>query len=109
MHYVEMTAHACQTVHAPGVAWPKYVAPEKRGKAFNRHRPNKVKAQILGLLKHGSANSEEIQAEIGGPLATIQRNLYFMRISREVVAIKRKSKRGKLVNFYSMVAACNLH
>ena len=109
MQYVEMTAHNCKSVHAPGVAWPEYVAPEKRGKAFNRRRPNKVKAQILGLLKHGSANAEEIQEEIGGPLATIQKNLYSMRISREVVATKRKSKRGKLVNFYSMVAACNLH
>ena len=109
MQYVEMTAHNCKSVHAPGVAWPEYVAPEKRGKAFNRRRPNKVKAQILDLLKHGSANAEEIQAEVGGPLATIQKNLYSMRVSREVVAIKRKSKRGKLVNFYSMVAACNLH
>ena len=105
MQYVEMTAHNCKSVHAPGVAWPEYVAPEKRGKSFNRRRPNKVKAQILDLLKHGSANSEEIQVEIGGPLATIQTNLYSMRVSREIVATKRKSKRGKLVNFYSMVAA----
>ena len=108
MQYVEMTAHNCKSVHAPGVAWPEYVAPEKRGKSFNRRRPNKVKAQILDLLKHGSANSEEIQAEIGGPLATIQTNLYSMRVSREIVATKRKSKRGKLVNFYSMAATCRL-
>ena len=109
MQYVEMTAHNCKSVHAPGVAWPEYVEPEKRGKSFDRRSPNRVRAQILDLLKNGSANASEIQEEIGGPLATILKKLYCMRVRGEIAAIKRKSRRGKQVNFYTMVATCSLH
>ena len=100
MQYVEMTAHNCKSVHAPGVAWPKYVAPEKRGRS-RLH----IKTEILDLLKYGAAlTAEEIRDEICGPLATVQTNLYLLLASGYLSATKRKLTKRKPINVYSIVA-----
>jgi predicted transcriptional regulator len=104
--YYEITAHACRSVHVPGVAWPEYVESNQ----LKRRSQDKVKTQILDLLKYGAAlTTQEILDEIRGPLTTIQANLYSMRILGEIQAAKRKLPLGKPINVYSLNAEKCLH
>lgn len=87
-------------MHAPGVAWPEYVEPEKRGRS-RLH----IKTEILDLLKYGAAlTAEEIRNEICGPLATVQTTLYLLLASGYLSATKRKLTKRKPINVYSIVA-----
>jgi predicted transcriptional regulator len=103
--YIEMTAHACRSVHVAGVGWPEYV--ESR---LHRRSQEKVKTQIIDLLKYGAAlTTHEILDEIRGPLSTIQANLYSLRLCGAILATKRKVPIGKPLNVYSLNADQCLH
>lgn len=110
INYYEMTAHACATVHVPGVAWPEYVAELDGIAPFKKRKPHTIKAQIIDLLKDGRHyTSPQIRSQIGGPKSSMQTILYQLRVQKIISAEFRNTGKGKPMYFYSMGVACKLH
>lgn len=104
MQYIEMIAHRCKSVHAPGVSWPQCAAPPPPRKSISlQSKSLVVKEQIIELLSSGAKlTAKGVQAGIGWPLSTTQKNLYVLTSIGMIKATKIELTRGKPVNIYSL-------
>jgi hypothetical protein len=102
MQYVEMIAHACRTVHAPGVEWPEWIAPEDRPVIYVKRKPGIMKKSILAFLDGGGTHtSDEINNVVGGPIMSTRTCLLILANAGEIEVTVSKNWQGRPINIYT--------
>jgi hypothetical protein len=110
--YIEMTAHACRSVHVAGVGWPEYVykAPKKQWERKPRQRNlDESKRAILAVLANGENTALGINSILGLPNGSLYRCLTDLATDRIIAHHDTRSRRNNSIRVYFAVADKCLH